>query len=250
MNLSLRPGERLDNLGRAGLVIIQSKEYGFAIDAVLLAHFAAVRRGDRVLDLGCGGGVIPLLLAGLVPDARITGLDIDAGAVDTARRSVALNDLEYRIDIRQGDLRQVGALLGHGNFDVVTCNPPYRRPGTGVMSPFPGRALARHELECTLEDVAAAAAAATRFRGRACFVYLAGRLADLLVACRSNGLEPKRLRLVHPLPDRPAALALLETMRGGGREMTVLPPLVIRGRDGAYTREILAIYGDGGEDPK
>ncbi|HYF76201.1 MAG TPA: methyltransferase, partial [Symbiobacteriaceae bacterium] len=133
--MDVRFGERVDDLGRGGLRIIQHPErFPFAMDAVLLAHFATVRKGSRVLDLGTGCGVVPLLLCALHPTAVLTGLEIQPDTADMAARSVQLNGLEGRIKIDCGDYRQVRELYGHGKFDVVTINPPYREPGTGAVS--------------------------------------------------------------------------------------------------------------------
>ncbi|MFZ5814155.1 MAG: tRNA1(Val) (adenine(37)-N6)-methyltransferase [Bacillota bacterium] len=241
--MDLRPGERLDDLGRGGLRIIQHPgRFPFAIDAVLLAHFATVRGRDRVLDLGTGGGVVPLLLAGRHPEAQITGLEIQAETAGMAARSVQLNGLTDRIRIDCGDYREVGRLYGHGSFDVVTMNPPYREPGRGRISPAEARALARHELTATLADAVQAAAVAVKFRGRVAMVFITERLTDLIGQLRRHRLEPKRLRLVHPRAGRPANLLLLEAVKGGGPGLTVEPPLVVYEQGQRFTAEVQAIY--------
>lgn len=241
--MELRPGERLDDLGRGGLRIIQHPgRFPFAIDAVLLAWYATVRGKARVLDLGTGCGVVPLLLAGRHPQAQITGLEIQAETADMAARSVALNGLADRVRIDCGDYRQVGTLYGHGTFDVVTMNPPYREPGRGLISPANARALARHELTGTLADAVKAASIAVKFGGRVAVVFLAERLADLVAAMREQRLEPKRLRFVHPRAGRPANLLLLEAVKGGGPGLTVEPPLMVYEEGQRFTAEVQAIY--------
>lgn len=241
--MELRPGERLDDLGRGGLRIIQHPgRFPFGMDPVLLAHFATVRRRDRVLDLGTGCGVIPLLLAGRHPEARITGLELQAETAEMAARSVALNGLTDRVRIDCGDFRQVAALYGHGNFDVVTMNPPYREPGRGKVSPGESRATARHELAGNLPDAVAAAAIAVKFGGRVAVVFLAERLADLIEQMRANALEPKRLRLIQPRVDRPANLLLMECVKGGGVGLSVEPPLIVYEAEKQFTVEMQAIY--------
>ena len=140
----LREGERIDDLELKGLRIIQSRKgFRFGMDAVLLAHFVDVRPGDRVADLGTGTGIIPLLLAGHTKASKLTGLEIQPEMADMAGRSVALNNLTDRVSILQGDLRQAHELLGYGGFDVVTCNPPYERQGSGVVSEDRALAIAR-----------------------------------------------------------------------------------------------------------
>lgn len=241
--MNLRPGERLDDLGRAGLRIIQHPgRFPFALDPVLLAHFARVPRRGRVLDLGTGTGVIPLLLAARHPDIHIAGLELQAESAEMAARSVALNHLQARVQIDCGDYREVAALYGHGRFDLVTMNPPYREQGRGRISPDPARAGARHELWGSLSEAMAAAATAVRFGGRVAVVFLAERLADLLTELRARSLEPKRLRLIHPRAGQPANLLLLEAVRGGGSGLRVEPPLYVYGEGTGFTPEMQQIY--------
>lgn len=241
--MDLRPGERLDDLGRNGLRIIQHRDrVPFSLDPVLLAHFARVGDRDRVLDLGTGTGIIPLLVAGRHPQAHVTGVELQPDLADMASRSVAVNGLQDRVRIVCGDYRNLPSLVGRDQFDVVTMNPPYRKPGTGTVSPVPARATARHEVEGSLPEAVHAAAQAVRYGGRAAVVFLAERLADLLEALRERRLEPKRLRLVHPRAGRPAVLLLVEAVKGGGVGLQVLPPLVVYEQDQRFTPELQEIY--------
>lgn len=241
--MDLRPGERLDDLGRGGLRIIQHPgRFPFAIDAVLLAHFATVRERARVLDLGTGCGVVPLLLAARHPSAVLTGLEIQPETADMASRSVALNGLNDRVRIDCGDYRQVGTRYGHGTFDLVTMNPPYREPGRGQISPVQSRAMARHEMAGGLADAVRAMALAVKFGGRVALVYPTERLVDLIAQMRAQRLEPKRLRMVHPRAGRPANLVLLEAIKGGGTSLIVEPPLIVYGEGHRFTAEVQAIY--------
>lgn len=241
--MELGPGERLDDLGRGGLRIIQHPErFPFTMDPVLLAHFVTVRRRDRVLDLGTGSAVIPLLLSALHPEATITGLEILPETADMAARSVALNQLQDRVQVVCGDYREVAQHFRHGSFDVVTMNPPYRALGRGAVSPTPGRAVARHNIEGSLEDSLKAAAAAVKFGGRVAVVFLAERLVDLFVQMREHRLEPKRLRLIHSQAGRPAKLLLAEAIKGGGPGLTVEAPLTVYASQGVLTDQMQAIY--------
>ncbi|HWI50645.1 MAG TPA: tRNA1(Val) (adenine(37)-N6)-methyltransferase [Symbiobacteriaceae bacterium] len=241
--MEVRSGERLDDLGRGGLRIIQHPErFPFAMDPVLLAHFVTVRQRSRILDLGTGCGIIPLLFSALHSTAQITGLELQPETADMAARSVALNGLTERIRIDCGDYRQVAQLYGHGKFDLVTLNPPYREPGTGAISPGAGRAAARHELAGGLSEALGAAAVAVKYGGRVGVVFLSERLTDLLVHMRAVRLEPKRMRLIHPRAGRPANLVLIEAVKGGGPGLKVEPPLTVYAEGQTYTAEVQSLY--------
>jgi tRNA1Val (adenine37-N6)-methyltransferase len=241
--MELRSGERLDDLGRGGLRIIQHPErFPFAVDAILLAHWVRVRKTDRVIDLGTGGGIIPLLLSALHPEVSLTGLEIQPETAEMAARSVALNGLASRIRIDCGDWRTATERYGYGSFDLVTMNPPYREVGTGGVSPIRGRATARHELASSLSEAVEAASRLVRYGGRVGLIFLAERLADLLGALRASQLEPKRMRLVQPRAGRPANLVLVEAVRGGRPGLTCEAPLVVWAEGQRYTAEMQAIY--------
>lgn len=247
--MELRSGERLDDLGRGGLRIIQHPErFPFAIDAILLAHWVRVRPTDRVIDLGTGGGIIPLLLAALHPAISLTGLEIQPVTAEMAGRSVTLNGLGDRICIDCGDWRSATERYGFESFDLVTMNPPYREVGTGGVSPTQGRATARHELESSLGEAVEAAGRLVRYGGRVGLVFLAERLVDLLGALRTSRLEPKRMRLVQPRAGRPANLVLVEAVKGGRPGLTCEAPLVVWAEGQCYTPEMQAIY-DGAVEP-
>jgi len=248
--MDLRSGERLDDLGRTGLKLIQSRTWvPFAIDSILLCHFARLHPRERLLDLGTGTGVIPLLLSALHPTAALHGLELQPELADMARRSVAFNGLAERVQIRDGDWRQVTAIYGARAFTAVTLNPPYRRPGTGRLSPVPQRARARHALDGTLADALVAAAACLRDRGRLFLVFPAERLAELLSELRGLRLEPKRLRPVYSAPGREARLVLVEAHKDGRPGLHLEPPLVIYAGDGTYSVEVAQYFVLGGSEP-
>ena len=240
---ALKPGERLDDLQYQGLRIIQREDgFRFGTDAVLLADFATLHKGDRAADLGSGTGIIALLLAGRQPTAHLTAIEIQPDMADMARRSAALNGLEERLSVRCMDLREAPQRLGYNGYDVVVCNPPYSRRGTGPESSQDGRAIARHEVYCTAQDVARAAYGLLRYGGRLAMVYPADRIAQILEACTQARMEPKRLRLVHHSAGRPPILLLLEAVREGKQGLVWLPPLVLYDEEGRYTPEVQAIY--------
>lgn len=243
----LRPGERLDDLLVSNLHIIQdTSAFCFSMDAVLLAHFATLRSGDRVVDLGTGTGIIPLLLTTRSPRLSILGVELQAEVAERAGRSVTFNGLQERISIVQGDLRQIGELLPGYRANLITCNPPYLPLGEGQVSLSDGQALARHEVCCQLQDVARAAAYLLGTGGRFALVHRPHRLAEMFFWLNQYRLEPKRLRLVHPRIGTEPNMVLLESVRDARPGLRILPPLyVYEGED--YTPEIHALYFGKGE---
>ncbi len=240
----LRPGERIDDLQRNGYKIIQNPEFFcFGIDAVLLSDFARVGEREKCLDLGCGNGILPLLLSAKTPGKHFTGLEIRPGSVDLARRSVALNHLEERIDIVEGDIKDAAGLFGASSFDVIVTNPPYLPEGGGPAGPSDEKAAARHETLCRLDDVIRESALILPHGGHFFMVHRPARLAEILAGMTAYGIEPKRMRLVHPGADREANLVLIEGVRGGRPQLTVERPLIVYKDSGEYTDEIYEIYG-------
>lgn len=244
MTTELKSGERLDDLQRNHLKIIQNPEkFCFGMDAVLLSGFAKVKQGERVLDLGTGTGIIPILLSAKTKAGHLTGLEIQPESADMARRSVALNSLEDKIDIVEGDIKEASALFGMADFDVVTCNPPYMIGQHGLRNPDGPKAIARHEVLCTFEDVAREGARLLRPGGKFYLVHRPFRLAEIIDTLLSHKLEPKRMKLVHPFLDKEPNMVLIEASRGGNSRMTVEPPLIVYEKPGVYTPEIYEIYG-------
>ncbi len=239
------PDETVDTLFQGKLRIIQSKKgYRFSLDAVLLAHFVALRAGDRVIDLGTGNGVIPLILARLRPSVEIVGMELQEEMVERALRSLNLNRLGERVKILRGDVRSVEEVLSPESFAAAVCNPPYRKPATGRMNPDAERRIARHEIKARLADFVRAGSFLLRRGGRMALVYPASRMVDLLQTMRQEGIEPKRLRLVHSHEGSRATLVLAEGVKGAGTELKILPPLVVYTRDRKYTREVEAMLGE------
>ena len=244
MTIKLRENERLDELQRNGYRIIQNPEkFCFGMDAVLLSGFARARKGSRVLDMGTGTGIIPILMAAKTEAAHLTGLEIQEESADMAGRSVALNGLEDRIAIVQGDIKEAGTLFGAASFDVVTCNPPYMIGRHGLLNPEAPKAIARHEVLCTLEDVISQAARLLKPGGNFFMVHRPSRLTEIMVLLRRYGLEPKRMQMVHPYVDKEPNMVLLEANRGGRPRIRVEKPLIIYQAPGEYTPEIYDIYG-------
>ena len=244
MEIELKEGERLDDLHRTGFRIIQNEKLVcFGMDAVLLSGFARVKEGERVLDLGTGTGIIPILLAAKTKGEAFVGLEISRRSADMAERSVALNGIQERVSIVLGDIKKAGELFAPASFDVVTSNPPYMTQSHGLLNPDPDKAAARHEIFCTLEDVIAAAARTVRPGGRFYMVHRPFRLAEIIRLLSDYRLEPKRMRLVYPYADREPNMVLLEAVRGGRPRMTVEKPLIVYEAPGNYTDEIVELYG-------
>ena len=243
--VELAPQERLDDLEWCGRFIVQNtEEFCFSLDAVLLARFARTRLQDNVLDLGCGSGVIPLLLAGSVK--HITAIELNPVLADLARRNVALNDLADDITVIEGDYLAIDSLVARASFDFVLVNPPYYPLGRGKISANRHIAMARSELTATLEDTVQAAAYALRFRGTLALVHLPSRLPEIFLAFDRHGLSAKRLRLVSPKKCTAPNIALIEASRSRSAGLEVLPPLTIYDERGQYTEEVLKIYGKRG----
>ena len=236
--------ERIDDLQRNGYRIIQKKKgVWFGMDAVLLSGLAAVKDGERAIDLGTGTGIIPILLEAKTEGKDFTGLEIQQEMADMARRSVGLNSLEDRVRIVQGDIREASRLFGKASFDVVTSNPPYMNDSHGLKNPDLPKAIARHEVLCTLEDVAREAAMLLKPGGRFYMVHRPHRLAEIITVLKEYKLEPKRMKLVHPFVDRDANMVLIESVRGGRSMMKVPAPVIVYQKPGVYTDEIYTIYG-------
>ena len=243
-NIQLKANERIDDLERNGYCIIQDTErFCFGMDAVLLSGFARVKDGAEVLDLGTGTGIIPILLEAKTGAAHLTGLEIQEDSADMARRSVRLNGLEEKIDIVTGDIKEAESLFDAASFDVVTCNPPYMTDKHGLTNPSDAKAIARHEILCTLEDVVAQAARLLKPGGNFYMVHRPFRLAEIMVTLREYKLEPKRMQLVYPYVDKEPNMVLIEANRGGRPHMTVEKPLIVYKEPGIYMPEIYDVYG-------
>lgn len=236
--------ETVDELRAYDLRVIQRRHgYRFSLDPLLLCAFAPVNGAARVIDLGTGSGIIPLVLARQHAEATFVGVEVQEAMAGLAERNVALNGLSGRIGIVHGDAAGVRRHFPVSSFDLVLSNPPYRKRGTGRVSPKAGRDDARHESTATLADFLAAAKYLVRPTGRICFIYHPGRLAELFAEASQLKLTPLRLRLVHGVRDAEARMVLLEFVKGRGGELRVLPPLIVRESESAYTDEAAAILG-------
>lgn len=241
----MRDEERLDDLQRGGLRILQRAQgFRFGTDAVLLADFAAVKRGERVLDAGTGTGVLPLLLSARASEATFTAVEMQEDVADMAGRSVLLNGLEARIRIVCADIRDAAALIGHEGHDLLVTNPPYTADGAGLVSPEKTRALSRSDSELSIEDWMIACGKLLKNGGRLCCVFPAPRFLQLCDAMRAGRVEPKRVRFVCARGDAAPKLVLLEGLKGGRPGLHFMPMLVTHDAQGNYTQEMKRIYGE------
>lgn len=240
----LKPGERIDDLQRNQYKIIQNtKKFCFGMDAVLLSGYTKVLPGERVLDLGTGTGIIPILLEAKTQGKHFTGLEIQGESADMARRSVALNKLEDKIDIVIGDIKEASALFGLASFDVVTSNPPYMNHSHGIVNPGEAKAIARHEILCTLSDVIRETSRLLKPGGRFYLVHRPFRLVEIIKTLTEYKLEPKRMKFVHPYIDKEPNMVLIECIKGAGSMIKIEAPLIVYKAPKVYTEEIYDIYG-------
>lgn len=240
----LLENERVDDLQRNNLKIIQKTDgFCFGMDAVLLSSFANVKRGEKVLDLGTGTGIIPLLLSAKTAGEHFTALEIQPEIAKMAARSVAMNHLEEKIEIVNGDIKEASRIFGAASFDVVTTNPPYMNDAHGLKNPTEVKAISRHEVLCTLDDVVREGAKVLKSGGRMYMVHRPHRLIEIITAMKQYKLEPKRMCMVHPFKDKEANMVLIEAVKGGGSWLKMEAPIIVYKEPGVYTDEIYDIYG-------
>lgn len=243
MEAVLKESERLDDLQRNGLFVIQNPgEYCFGVDTVLLAWFSEILPGEHVLDLCTGSGTVMFLTDARYPGASYTGVEILPEAADRALRSVRLNGLSDHMEIVCGNALSAAERFGRGAFDVVTMNPPYGKAGAGRRNPDSAKAMARHEVSCTLPELLQTASALLKPGGRLYLVHRPARLAELISCMKECRLAPEKLQFVHPFRDAEAELVLVSAVKGGRNAVKALPPVVIYREKGIYTDEYLRIY--------
>ncbi|WP_321370019.1 tRNA1(Val) (adenine(37)-N6)-methyltransferase [uncultured Desulfuromusa sp.] len=238
--------ETLDTLSIGNLQLLQAKDgYRYSLDPVLLARFVNVGKGAKVVDLGTGSGILPLILARLSGAGELTGIEIQPALAERAGRNVRLNGLQDRVNILHQDIRDIREAIPGNYADLVVSNPPYRHPDSGRIAPNSERAAARHEISGGLVDFIAAAAWLLKQGGHFAVIYLAERLPELMLTMAAAGLEPKRLRMVHPQRGKEAKMVLVEGGKGGRPGLRVEDPLYVyvdNGEGRNYTEEILQMY--------
>ncbi len=244
MNVEIKANERVDELGRNGYRIIQNPDrFCFGMDAVLLSDFAKVKEGDKVLDFCTGTGIIPILMEAKTKAAHFKALEIQEDSAEMARRSVSLNHLEEKIEIITGDVKEADKLFGAASFQAVTCNPPYMIGQHGLVNPDSPKAIARHEILCTLDDIIRQGARVLVPGGSFYMVHRPFRLVEIMATFTKYKLEPKRMQLVYPYVDKEPNMVLIQATKGGKSRITVEKPLIVYEKPGMYTREIIELYG-------
>lgn len=236
-------GERLDDLEIGGFRLIQRPDaFRFGTDSVLLAHFAAPKRNERVVDLGCGTGAIGTLMIAHGENVSVDAVEIQPEIADMARRSAILNGISDRMSVLCADMREVWRTLGAGKYSRVVCNPPYHKVGTGFESANASSAMARQDGSIAIEEVARAAAKLLKTGGRFCAVFPASRAFELMRAMDDASLAPKRIQTVHGVAGRKPKLILIDAVKEGGAGLDWLEPLVLQNADGTPTAQWNAIY--------
>ncbi|MCD3195488.1 tRNA1(Val) (adenine(37)-N6)-methyltransferase [Clostridium botulinum C] len=240
----VKSGETLDDLQLNGIHVIQKKDgFRFGIDAVLLANFAKVKNGDRVVDLCSGTGIVPFIIAGKTKASNITGIEIQRDMTEMANRSTKFNKLQDKIEFICEDLTNINNIKKISKADVVTVNPPYKLCNSGIVNPNDKMAIARHEICCNLEDVIIACRTLLKDNKRMYMVHRPDRLADIITLMRKNKIEPKRIQMVHPNTKKPPNIVLIEGQRDGGAFLKWEPPIYVYNDEGGYSDQIQVIYG-------
>jgi tRNA1Val (adenine37-N6)-methyltransferase len=238
MKPSSAEDETLDTFFNGNLKILQKKKgYRFSIDAILLSQFIKIRKNEKAIDLGTGCGILPLLLSHTTKAHSLLAVEIQKGLAELAKKNILLNDLGERMSILHKDFRELKNTFPPGSFDVVFSNPPYRKYRTGRVNPAIEKAIARHEINGTLEDLISIASYLLPSKGRCYLIYPASRFVDLIFTLRSKRLEPKRLQLVYPRFNEEAKFILIESIKASGVELKIMEPLILHGTEKYFDNE-------------
>lgn len=238
--------ERIDDLQLGGLKLIQNPEwFCFGVDAVLLADFAkrSIKKDFKVVDFCTGNGIIPILLSAKTKAKSILGMEIQECVADLAERNVKFNVLENKVCILNEDVKNAAEVLGRSSVDFITCNPPYKETNGGLKNSDDVVTIARHEILCSLEDIIVSSEKLLKPGGKLALIHRPERLIDIIWLMRQNKIEPKRLRFIHPYPEKTATMILVEGAKHGGKKLFLEPPLYIYDENRNYTEEINRIYG-------
>ena len=244
MNIKLKENERIDDLEFKNLKIIQNeKEFCFGMDSVLLSDFAKdIKQNSKIIDLGTGTGILPILLSGKTVNTKIIGIEIQEKMAEMATRSVKLNNLENRIQIINEDINNLNYVFEKETFDAVVTNPPYKANNTGLKNEYEGKMIARHEIKCNLEDIIFASKNMLKDKGTLYMVHRPERIVDICELLRKYKIEPKIIRFVYPKAGKEANLILIKAVKNARKFLKIEKPLIIYKENEEYTEEILRIY--------
>ena len=244
MEINLKENERIDDLEFKNLKIIQNKdEFCFGIDSVLLSDFSKnIKKDSKVLDLGTGTGILPILLSGKTENTSFVGIDIQKNVVEMAKRSVCLNNLNDRIEIVNTDVLDLKNKFEKGSFDVIITNPPYKKKKTGLINENECKIISRHETTATLEDFIDVSTFLLKDLGEFYMVNRPQRLVDIFSIMRNKKIEPKKIRFVYPNKSKKANLVLIKGVKNGKPFLEFENNLYVYDEKGNYTDEILKIY--------
>lgn len=242
--MELLENERIDDLEFKNLKIIQNaKGFCFGIDSVLLSDFAkGIKKNSIVVDIGTGTGIISILLSAKTDIKKIYGIEIQEDVANMAKRSVALNELEDKIEVINTNIKDIFNFLEPNKIDAIVTNPPYMKLNTGAQNEEKKKLISRHEVECTLEDIIKISYKLLKSNGEFYMVHRAERIVDILYYLRQYKLEPKVLRFIQPKENKEPNLVLIKAVKNAGYQLTLEKPLIIYNNDGEYTDEILKIY--------
>jgi len=242
--MNLNENERIDDLGINNLKIIQNKNwFCFGIDSILLSNFAKdLKKNSSVIDLGTGTGIIAILLSAKTTAKHIIGIEIQEAVAEMANRSIKMNNLENKIEIINDDIKHIMDTMPNNKYDVVVTNPPYMKNNTGLKNQNKEKLVSRHEVECTIDDIAKTAFRLLKDKGEVYMVHRPDRLVDIVEIFRKNKLEIKRMRLVYPKEGEEANLVLIKAVKNGKAFLKIDKPLYVYDCHGEYTSEIKEIY--------
>ncbi|OOO00472.1 MAG: hypothetical protein ATN35_07115 [Epulopiscium sp. Nele67-Bin004] len=236
---------RIDDIQRNGYKLIQNPDaFCFGIDAVLLSHYAKVtKQNTKVLDIGTGNGIVPILMHAIYQKGNYVGIDIQQEVIDLAKQSVELNNITNDVCMKCVDIKDYKLHFDAEQFDIITCNPPYMKGQSGLKNESTSKMIARHEILCTLEDIVSASAYMLKEKGKLVLIHRAHRLVDILHLMRTYRIEPKRMRMIYPKVTKAPTMVLVEGIKFAGHELRVDKPLIVYNEDNSYTDEIYEIYG-------
>ena len=244
MNIKLKENERIDDLEFKNLKIIQNEEeFCFGMDAVLLSNFAKeIKQNSKIIDLGTGTGILPILLSGKTENTEIVGIEIQEKMAEMATRSVKLNNLENRIKIINEDIKNLNNIFEKESFDAVVTNPPYKENNTGLKNEYEGKIIARHEVKCNLEDIILACKTLLKDKGTLYMVHRPERIIDICEYLRKYKIEPKIIKFIYPKAGKESNLILIKAVKNAKKFLKIEKPLIIYNENGEYTDELLRIY--------